>query len=65
MPSAKSKLIDNLKAFMMNYKKYSSLDLNDKYMDEIVTGLNKFKPKYVRGYASSIYLSPSISKITI
>ena len=56
MPSAKSKLIDNIKAFMMNYKKYSSFDLNDKYMGEIVAGLNKFKPKYLRGYASSIYL---------
>lgn len=56
MPTTKSKLTDNIKAFMMNYKKYSSFDLNDKYMDEIVTGLNKFKPKYLRGYASSIYL---------
>lgn len=56
MPTAKSKLADNLKAFMMNYKKYSSFDLNDKYINEIVTGLNKFKPKYLRGYASSIYL---------
>lgn len=56
MPTTKSKLVDNIKAFMMNYKKYSSFDLNDKYMDEIVTGLNNFKPKYLRGYASSIYL---------
>jgi len=56
MPSTKSKLTDNIKAFMMNYKKYSSFDLNDKYMDEIVTELNKFKPRYLRGYASSIYL---------
>jgi|LGOV01.1.fsa_nt_gb phenylacetate-CoA ligase len=56
MPSTKSKLVDSAKAFMMNYKKYSSFDLSDKYMDEIVTGLNMFKPKYLRGYASSIYL---------
>ena len=56
MSTAKSKLADNIKAFMMNYKKYSSFDLSDKYMDEIITGLNKFKPKYLRGYASSIYL---------
>jgi len=56
MPTAKSKLADNIKAFMMNYKKYSSFDLSDKYMDKIVIGLNKFKPKYLRGYASSIYL---------
>ncbi|HJH27247.1 MAG TPA: capsular biosynthesis protein [Methanophagales archaeon] len=56
MPSTKSELTDNIKAFMMNYKKYSSFDLSDKYMDEIVTGLNEFKPKYLRGYASSIYL---------
>lgn len=56
MPTTKSKLVDNIKAFMMNYKKYSSFDLSEKYMDEIVTGLNKSKPKYLRGYASSIYL---------
>ena len=56
MPTTKSKLTDNIKAFIMNYKKYSSFDLSEKYMDEIVTGLNKFKPKYLRGYASSIYL---------
>ena len=56
MPSTKSKLTDNIKAFTMNYKKYSSFDLSDQYMDEIVTELNKFKPKYLRGYASSIYL---------
>ena len=56
MPTTKSKLTDNIKAFIMNYKKYSSFDLSDKYMGEIVTGLNKFKPKYLRGYATSIYL---------
>lgn len=56
MPSTKSNLINNIKAFMINHKNYSSFDLSDKYMDEIVIGLNKFRPKYLRGYASSIYL---------
>lgn len=56
IPTKKSNLTANIKAFMLNYKKYSSFDLSDKYMDEIVAGLNKFKPNYMRGYASSIYL---------
>ena len=41
---------------MMNFKEYSSFDLSEKYMDNIVIGLNKFKPKYLKGFPSSMYL---------
>ncbi len=56
IPSIKSKIIGSIKAFMMNFKEYSSFDLSEKYMDNIVIGLNKFKPKYLKGFPSSMYL---------
>lgn len=54
--STKSKIIGSIKAYMMNFKEYSSFDLSEKYMDNIVIGLNKFKPKYLKGFPSSMYL---------
>ena len=56
IPSTKSKIVGSIKAFMMNFKEYSSFDLSEKYMDNIVIGLNKFKPKYLKGFPSSMYL---------
>jgi len=56
IPSTGSKLIDNIKTFVMNTKNFSAFDLNEKYMDKIVITLNKFKPRFLSGYASSIYL---------
>ncbi|MEA2071594.1 MAG: phenylacetate--CoA ligase family protein [Asgard group archaeon] len=56
IPSTKSKLISKVKAFTINRKFFSSLDMSDKYMYKIVIELNKFEPKYIYGYASSIYL---------
>ena len=55
-PSTGSKLIDNMKAFVMNTNNFSAFDLNEKYMDKIVIALNKFKPRFLSGYASSTYL---------
>lgn len=54
--STGSKVIDNTKAFMMNFKEYSSFDLSEKYMNKIIIQLNKFKPKYLKGFPSAIYL---------
>jgi len=56
IPSVGSKLADNVKAFIMNTKNFSAFDLTEKYMDYIVITLNKFKPKFLNGYASSLYL---------
>ena len=56
IPSTRSKLIDNIKAVIMNTKQFSSFDLNEEYMNNIVIALNKFKPEFLNGYASSIYL---------
>jgi len=54
--TTRSVLQDNLKAFILNRKIFSSFDMSDEYMNEILIKLNRFKPKYLWGYASSIYL---------
>jgi phenylacetate-CoA ligase len=56
VPKYKSKIKMRLRAMMMNNKSFSSFDLNEKNMNKIIKELNRFKPKYIRGYASSIYL---------
>ncbi|MHA1274867.1 MAG: phenylacetate--CoA ligase family protein [Promethearchaeota archaeon] len=38
-----------------NIKKLSSFDMSEKEMREYVNIINSFKPKFIRGYASSIY----------
>jgi phenylacetate-CoA ligase len=55
-PSLGSKYRDQIRAYLMNSKIYSSFDLNYEYSNKILADLNKFKPKFIRGYASSIYL---------
>ena len=38
-----------------NLKKLSAFDMGEKEMQEYVNTINSFKPKFIRGYASSIY----------
>jgi phenylacetate-CoA ligase len=45
--------------FVRNLKKLSSFDMGEKEMREYVHIINSFKPKYIRGYASSIYFFAS------
>ncbi len=40
---------------MRNLKKLSSFDMGEKEMRKYVDLINSFKPKFIRGYASSIY----------
>jgi phenylacetate-CoA ligase len=56
IPSSRSNFVDKVREFMINEKRFSSFDLSDAYMDKILAGLNEFKPRCIRGYASSIYL---------
>jgi phenylacetate-CoA ligase len=56
VPSTKPNIKDNLKAFVLNEKRFSGFSLDDEYLEEIINAFNKFKPKYIRGYASSLYL---------
>lgn len=56
IPSTKSDIVEKLKSFVLNERRYSSFDLDNSYMNNIFLNLDKFKPKFVRGYASSVYI---------
>jgi len=47
---------------MLNEKRISSFYLSEQNLFKIVRQLNKFKPRYIRGYASAIYLFASFIK---
>lgn len=47
----KTKLI----SFCMNTRKYSSYGVNDELFQEYFDDLAKWKPKYIRGYATSLF----------
>lgn len=55
LPSTKSDLIKKIKGFILNHRYFSSLDMTEKYLEKIVRNLNRYKPQYLRGYASAIY----------
>ena len=56
IPTTGSKSKNKIRSYFMNRLTYSSFNLNYDYMKKIIMELNRFKPKYIRGYASSIYL---------
>ena len=56
VPSTKSHLIKKIKGWVINTKYFSSFDMSDRYLDNVVGSLNKFKPAFLRGYASSMFL---------
>ncbi|NQE53354.1 Capsular polysaccharide biosynthesis protein [ANME-1 cluster archaeon GoMg3.2] len=51
----KSYLAKRVHEIARNIKKLSSFDMGEKEMNEYVKIVNSFKPKFIRGYASSIY----------
>ncbi len=48
-------LVKRAHEIIRNLKKLSSFDMGEKEMREYVDVINSFKPKFIRGYASSIY----------
>ena len=52
---AKPKLAKNVNEFSRNIKMLSSFDMDEEKMKQYVNVINSFKPKFIRGYASSIY----------
>ena len=52
---SKTKMITFIHETARNFKKLSSLDLGEKEMRNYAEVLNAFQPKFIRGYASSIY----------
>jgi len=51
----KSYLVKRVHEIARNIKKLSSFDMGEKEMRDYVGVVNSFKPKFIRGYASSIY----------
>ena len=51
----KSNLVTRVHEVARNIKKFSSFDMGEKEMKQYVNIINSFKPKFIRGYASSIY----------
>ena len=51
----KSYLAKRVHEIARNIKKFSSFDMGEKEMREYVNIINAFNPKFLRGYASSIY----------
>lgn len=56
LPSKKAEFIKKFKEMMLNIKNFSSFDMSNDYLNKMINELEKFKPEYLRGYASSIYL---------
>lgn len=52
---SKSNLTKKVHEIARNIKKLSSFDMGEKEMREYINIINSFKPKFLRGYASSIY----------
>jgi phenylacetate-CoA ligase len=52
---SKSNLTKKVHEIVRNLKKLSSFDMGEKEMREYVDTINSFEPKFIRGYASSIY----------
>jgi len=51
----KPKMITMIHEIARNIRKFSSFDMGEKEMKQYVDIINSFKPKFIRGYASSIY----------
>ena len=48
-------LVKRFHEIARNLRKFSSFDMDDKGMRQFVNVMNTFRPKFLRGYASSIY----------
>ena len=51
----KDQIKNRIREFMMNHKSYPSSDINDEYMEKITLKLNRYKPKFIRGFPSAIF----------
>ncbi len=52
---SKIKFVNFLNEISRNIKKISSFDMSDLEMEEYLNVINDFKPKFIRGYPSSIF----------
>lgn len=57
--SKKSHVVTRIHEISRNIKKFSSFDMGDNEMQDYACGLNSIKPRFIRGYASSIFFYAS------
>lgn len=56
IPTTRSEFKKKIQDFSLNFRHYSSFGMNEKDLLKYFNNINKWKPKFIRGYASSIYL---------
>ena len=62
----KSNLISKIHETVRNIRKLSSFDMDEEYMRKYIDVINSFKPKFIRGYPTSIhFLSKYIEKYQV
>ncbi len=54
--SKKTKIIQKINEFFRNIKKFSAFDMGVYEMKKITNTISTYKPKFIRGYPSAIYL---------
>lgn len=56
IPTAGSNLKNKIQEFGLNIRNYSSYEMSDKNLFKYFYEINKWRPDFIRGYASSVYL---------
>jgi phenylacetate-CoA ligase len=56
IPTTSSAIHKRLQGFALNTQSYSSFGMSEKTLFRYLRRMNRFKPKFIRGYASSVYL---------
>ncbi|MFC1998994.1 phenylacetate--CoA ligase family protein [Chloroflexota bacterium] len=56
IPTKKSSLYKKFQNFSLNHRSYSSFDMSPENLMKYFIDINEWKPDYIRGYASSVYL---------
>ncbi|XXM72951.1 phenylacetate--CoA ligase family protein [Lysinibacillus sphaericus] len=54
--SSKQSIKSKINDWVMNFKHYSSYGMSEEDLEEYYRQINKTRPRFIRGYASSIYL---------
>ncbi|WP_130647322.1 phenylacetate--CoA ligase family protein [Methanofollis fontis] len=55
LPDPKTKISNFLWSHATNHRFFSSFDMNETRLAAIISDCNEFDPKFIRGYASSLY----------
>jgi phenylacetate-CoA ligase len=56
IPNAKSETKKKIQNFFLNARHYSSFNMSEQKLFDYFHDINKWKPDFIRGYASSVYL---------